>query len=536
MKSPLHILHLEDDPGDATLVRSILEAEGVTCATTCVQNHDDFVAALQRGGTDIIFSDSALPSFDGMAALNIAWKQYPDIPFIFVSGTLGEELAVDSLKSGATDYVLKRQLSRLVPAVRRAMHEVEARDEHKQLENQFIQAQKMEVIGNLAGGVAHDFNNMLGVIMGYCEIIMTKLPAENPVREHVEQIQHAAERAVGLTRQLLVFSRKQTVQPVVLDLNATLGSLDKMLRQLIDENIDLHIVAGKELGRINADSGYIGQVLMNLVVNARDAMPNGGELTIETSNVMLDESYAGIHTGVIPGNYVMLDVSDTGAGMTDEVKAHLFEAFFTTKPSGKGTGLGLATCQTVVKQSGGHIGVYSEIGKGTTFKIYFPRVDQPLDAAADPLQTGPLPRGTETLLVVEDEPSVRQLARGVLETQGYEVLSASNGQDALRVARGHKGSPIRLVVTDVIMPQMGGKVMAEWLKTTYPDLKVLFTSGYTGDTIAHHGVLDAGVEFLPKPYTPAILARKVREVLDNRIASHHQEKKRGNPDASIKAT
>jgi CheY-like chemotaxis protein len=265
-------------------------------------------------------------------------------------------------------------------------------------------------------------------------------------------------------------------------------------------------------------------------------MPNGGELTIETSNVMLDESYAGIHTGVIPGNYVMLDVSGTGAGMTDEVKAHLFEAFFTTKPSGKGTGLGLATCQTVVKQSGGHIGVYSEIGKGTTFKIYFPRVDQPLDAAADPLQTGPLPRGTETLLVVEDEPSVRQLARGVLETQGYEVLSASNGQDALRVAHGHKGSPIRLVVTDVIMPQMGGKVMAEWLKTTYPDLKVLFTSGYTGDTIAHHGVLDAGVEFLPKPYTPAILARKVREVLDNRIASHHQEKKRGNPDASIKAT
>jgi CheY-like chemotaxis protein len=253
---------------------------------------------------------------------------------------------------------------------------------------------------------------------------------------------------------------------------------------------------------------------MNLVVNARDAMPNGGKLTIATNNVTLDENYARTHTGAIPGDYVMLSVSDTGTGMTDEVKARLFEAFFTTKPKGKGTGLGLATCQTIVQQSGGHIGVYSEIGKGTTFKIYFPRVEQPLDDAARTVQTGPLPRGTETLLVVEDEPSVRHLTRGVLETQGYEVLSASNGQDALHVAREHKGSPIRLVVTDVIMPLMGGEVMAEWLKTTYPDLKILFTSGYTDDAITHHGVLDAGVEFLAKPYTPAILARKVRELLD----------------------
>ena len=221
----------------------------------------------------------------------------------------------------------------------------------------------------------------------------------------------------------------------------------------------------------------------------------------------------------MPGDYVMLSVSDTGTGMTDEVKAHLFEAFFTTKPMGKGTGLGLATCQTIVQQSGGHIDVHSELGKGTTFKIYFPRVEQPLDVAAKPIQTGPLPRGTETLLVVEDEPSVRHLARGVLEAQGYEVLSASNGQDALHVAREHKGPPIRLVVTDVIMPLMGGKVMAEWLKTTYPDLKILFTSGYTDDAIAQHGVLEPGVEFLPKPYTPATLARKVREMLDNETES-----------------
>jgi two-component system, cell cycle sensor histidine kinase and response regulator CckA len=256
-------------------------------------------------------------------------------------------------------------------------------------------------------------------------------------------------------------------------------------------------------------------VLMNLVVNARDAMPNGGKLSIATYNLTLDENYAHAHMGVTPGNYVMLSVSDTGTGMTSEVKAHMFEAFFTTKPAGKGTGLGLATCQTIVRQSCGHLDVYSEVGKGSTFKIYFPQVAQPLDVVASPIQTGPLPRGTETLLVVEDDSSVRHLARGVLKNQGYEVLSASNGQDALHVARAHKGSPLRLVVTDVIMPLMNGRVMAEWLKTTYPGLKILFTSGYTDDAIAQHGVLEPGVAFLPKPYTPAVLARKVRAMLDN---------------------
>jgi two-component system, cell cycle sensor histidine kinase and response regulator CckA len=282
----------------------------------------------------------------------------------------------------------------------------------------------------------------------------------------------------------------------------------------MDENIEMKIVPGEEIGRVKTDSGYVGQVLMNLAVNARDAMPDGGRLTIATSNVTLDESYVATHHDAIPGDYVMLSVSDTGTGMTEEVKAHMFEAFFTTKPLGKGTGLGLATCQTIVQQSGGHIGIYSELGRGTTFKIYFPRVAEPLDAAARLAQAGPLPCGTETLLVVEDDPSVRHLACGVLETQGYDVLSASNGEEALRVARDHEGAPIRLVVTDVIMPLMGGKAMADGLKTSYPDLKTLFTSGYPDEAIAHHGVLDADVEFLPKPYTPATLAHKVRDVLD----------------------
>jgi CheY-like chemotaxis protein len=243
-------------------------------------------------------------------------------------------------------------------------------------------------------------------------------------------------------------------------------------------------------------------------------MPNGGRLTIATRNATLDENYAQTHPGVVPGDYVMLTVSDTGVGMTDEVKAHLFKAFFTTKPKGKGTGLGLATCLTVVKLSGGHITAYSELGKGTTFKVYFPRVDQPLDTAIRAEQAGPLPRGTETLLVVEDDTAVCLLAKNVLENQGYTVLRAMNGQDALRVAREHKGSPIRLVITDVIMPQMGGKVMAEWLKSRFPDLRILFTSGYTDDAIVNHGVLEPGVAFLAKPYSPATLARKVREILD----------------------
>jgi len=479
-----------------------------------VQDRDEFVAALARGDIDLILSDFTLPAFDGMSAIATARAISPDLPIILVSGSMGEERAIDSLKSGATDYVLKEHLVRLAPAVRRAMQEVEERAERRRLEAQVIEAQKMEVVGQLASGVAHDFNNILAVIIGYSDLLTSDLAPDSPLRKYIEEIRHASERAAGLTRQLLVFGRKQTVIPVVLDLNDVVNDMDKMLRRLIDANIEMKIVPGKKLGRVKADSGYLGQVLMNLVVNARDAMPNGGKLTIATHNVKLDENYARTQVGAIPGDYVMLSVSDTGTGMTDEVKALLFEAFFTTKPLGKGTGLGLATCQTIVQQSGGHIGVYSEVGKGSTFKIYFPRVAQPLDVSDRPIRSGPLPRGTETLLIVEDEPSVRHLARSVLDNLGYEVLSASNGQDALNVAREHKGSPIRLVVTDVVMPLMGGKVMAEWLKATYPDLKILFTSGYTDDAIAHHGVLDAGVEFLPKPYTPATLARKVRQLLD----------------------
>jgi two-component system cell cycle sensor histidine kinase/response regulator CckA len=514
MKTPLNILHLEDDPNDAALVVSTLAAGGIACRTTCVQNSEEFMAALEAGDIDLVLSDFSLPTFDGLSALKMARHQVPDLPVILVSGTLGEEQAVDSLKSGATDYVLKEGLVRLVPAVRRAMHDVEERTQRRLVEAQFIEAQKMEVVGQLAGGVAHDFNNVLAVIMGYSELIVHDLPPDDPLQKYVEEIRIASERACGLTRQLLVFSRKQTVEAVVLDLNHVVGDMTKMLERLIDEKIEMRFIYGQELGQIRADSGYVWQVLMNLVVNARDAMPEGGKLIVETGCVTVE---AGEYTDIAPGDYVTLSVSDTGTGMTGEVKAKMFDPFFTTKTTGKGTGLGLATCKTIVQQCGGFIIVSSDLGLGATFKIYFPQIDSsPVVVRPKAVQPMPLPRGVETLLVVEDEPALRHLSRGGLEALGYKVLTASNGQKGLRVFREHQGPPpISLVVTDVMMPQMGGKVMVEWLKTKHPNLKILFVSGYADDAFAADTVHGPGIAFLPKPYTSARLAGKIRELLDS---------------------
>jgi signal transduction histidine kinase len=514
MKTLLKILHLEDHPDDTALVQSALKTAGITCATTCVQSRADFVAALEGGDIDLVLSDHSLPGFDGLAATELMRARWPEIPVILVSGMMGEEQAIDALKNGATDYVLKDRLVRLAPAVRRAMQEVESRADRRQLQAQFIEAQKMEVIGQLAAGIAHDFNNILGVISGNLDLITFELAEDSPLREYAEEIRHASERAAGLTRQLLIFSRKETIEPVVLDLNEVVQKMDKMLRRVIGEVIVLTLVPGGQLGRVKADAGYVGQVVLNLVVNARDAMPHGGRLTLSTENVLLEANAT--RASAVAGEYVMLQVSDTGQGMTAEVKRRLFEPFFTTKAASKGTGLGLATCHNIVQQCGGFIEVQSEPGQGTTFKIYFPRIDQPLTVAAAPAPTGPLPRGTERLLLVEDDQSLRIMARRILQAQGYELLTAANGLEALQVVNQHQGPPIRLVVTDVVMPQMGGLAMAEWLKATDPELKILFTSGYTDEAIAKHGVLDAGMAFLPKPYTPAMLAGKVRAMLAGR--------------------
>jgi two-component system, cell cycle sensor histidine kinase and response regulator CckA len=515
MTKRLKVLIVEDSPADAELLVRELRRAAYEPEWERVDTEDAYLARL-KDDVQIIVSDFEMPQFSGLHALNLL-KLRPelDIPFIIVSGTIGEEMAVAAMRQGASDYLLKDRMIRLGSAVQRVLKEVEDRAERKRLELQFIEAQKMEVIGQLAGGVAHDFNNVLAVIMGYSELIMQDIDAAHPAQKYIDEVRHAARRAAGLTQQLLIFSRKQTVQAVELDLNEVVRSMEKMLRQLINENVDMMVEFDEDAGLIKADSGYVGQVLMNLVVNARDAMLNGGKIFIETKAVTVEKKSMGDDRGMPPGNYIMLMVSDTGMGMSDDVKAHLFEAFFTTKAAGKGTGLGLVTCQTIIRQTGGYIDFSSEVGKGTTFRIYFPRIENSALVLADMVQrAGAVRSGTETLLVVEDEPALRHLAQGILKSHGYQVLTAPNGQDALRVTREHRGKPIQLVITDVIMPRMGGKVMADWLKISYPDLKVLFTSGYTEDAISYHGVLEKGIEFLPKPYTPDSVARKVRDLLD----------------------
>ncbi|MEW6543394.1 MAG: response regulator [Nitrospirota bacterium] len=637
MASPLHILHVEDNPSDAALVQGMLEAEGLTLDVARVESRETFLSALEENSFDLIFCDFTLPSFDGKSALALARQRYPDIPFIFISGTIGEEAAIEALKAGATDYVLKTRLARLVPVVRRAVHEAKerherkkaeetqrrllaileattdfvgtadrdgrplyvnqagrkllgigegedisgtvisdyhpdwakqlvmaeglptalragvwsgetalltrdgrevpvsqvilshrnaageveyystiARDisEHKRLEEQLRQSQKMEAVGRLAGGVAHDFNNLLMVIKGYSELLLTRTDLDVQLRKEVEEIGKAGERAAALTRQLLAFSRKQVLQPAILDLKVVLANMDNLLRRVIGEDIILKTVSDPVLGRVKADPGQIEQVIMNLATNARDAMPQGGHLTVELRNVELDETYAQTHIGATPGRYVMLAVSDTGCGMDAATRARIFEPFFTTKEPGKGTGLGLATVYGIVKQSAGHVWVYSEPGRGTTFKVYLPRTEETAVSSATEAAGVAPPLGTETILLVEDDERVRQLVGDMLKQYGYTVLIAQDGKEALRIAQEHKGV-LHLLVTDVVMPGMSGRILAGRIALLRPEeVKVIYMSGYTDDAIVHHGVLDADVVFLQKPFSPETLGRKIREVLD----------------------
>ncbi len=641
----VRVLHLEDDPWDVDLVREALLADGLAYEVTSVATREEFARALERGGVDVVLSDFAIPAFDGLSALALVRGRAPYLPFILVSGTLGEEAAIESVRAGATDYVLKHRLSRLGPAVRRALAEAgerrrraEAEDalekerqflravlesvgagivacdaegtvtlfnratrefyglpeeplpserwaehydlylpdgrtpmrkedvplfralqgervddaemmivpkqgaprtllasgqpivdgagrklgavvamhditERKQLEQQLFQAQKMEAVGRLAGGVAHDFNNLLGVILGYAEMLLAGLGPEDPLRAKLRAIKDAAGMAASLTRQLLAFSRKQIVEPRVLHLNVLLGEMNKMLRRLIGEDIALETSLAPGLGRIKADPGQVEQIVMNLAVNARDAMPQGGRLTIETADVDLGEGHAQTHAVAAPGPYVQLAVSDTGVGMTPDVRARIFEPFFTTKEEGKGTGLGLATVYGIVKQSGGHIQVTSEPGRGTTFRIRFPRVEQPAENARSP-EPDTSPLGTETVLVVEDEDTVRDLLEESLREYGYRVITAANAAEAEEAGRRHEG-PIHLLMTDLVLPGASGRVAAERLSQLRPELKVLYMSGYTDDAILRHGVIERGMAFLQKPFALTALARKVREVLDS---------------------
>ncbi len=385
--------------------------------------------------------------------------------------------------------------------------------ERKHLEQQFRHAQKMEAVGRLAGGVAHDFNNLLTAIIGYSQLALGRLHQEDPMRKEIEEIERAGQRAAGLTSQLLAFSRRQVLQPQVLDLNAIVSDLGKMLERLIGEDVELATRLGKDIGFVKADRGQVEQIIMNLVVNSRDAMLDGGKLTIETFNADLDESYTFEHIDARPGHHVVLAISDNGCGMDKETQSSIFEPFYTTKEQGKGTGLGLSTVYGIVKQSGGHIGLYSEAGEGTTFKVYLPRFEESGDKRVPRASEIESLKGSETVLLVEDENSVRQLARRVLEINGYVVLEAARSDEAWQIYQSHQGS-IHLMLTDIVMPGTSGRELAQRMAAVQPEMKVLYMSGYTDDAIVQHGVLSANTPFLQKPFAPETLARKVREVLD----------------------
>jgi len=520
VKTPLRLLQLEDDTVDADLITATLTEGGIPCQSQIVETRQAFVAALKEGRMDLILADYSIPGFDGMTALTLARQHCPDVPFLFVSATIGEELAIDAMHQGATDYVLKQRLGRLVPSVQRALRELDDRNERKraeealrQSEKQFRQSQKMEAVGRLAGGIAHDFNNLLTVIMGYSQVLLTELGPQHPLRGKIDETLKAGERAATLIRQLLTFSSKQSLDPKILSLNTAVTSLESLLRRLIGEDIQLVSKLDPTNGRLRADQAQLEQVLVNLVVNARDAMPKGGTLTIETAQVELTRSPVYHLAPLMPGLYVRLAVSDTGCGMDRNTQSHIFEPFFTTKGEGKGSGLGLSTVFGIVTQCGGAIDVTSRVGQGTRFDLYFPSVESDILTTAPTQPMGQPQRGTETILLVEDDPSVRTLVRDELRKLGYRVLEAKNGVEACLLATQQTGL-VQLLLTDVVMPGMGGRELAQHLSVIKPDLRTLFISGYMDDVGVMAGQEEGTSSFLQKPFTPEVLARAVRNLLD----------------------
>jgi two-component system, cell cycle sensor histidine kinase and response regulator CckA len=515
----IRILYVEDNPIDVELIRQNLRRGGIDVELVVVDGTRECEAMLEREKFDLVISDFNLPRGDGLEVLAAVRKKVPEMPFILVSGSLGEEMAIEALKQGATDYILKDRLSRIPVAVRRAIEDARGRARARELEAQLIQAQKMEAIGRLAGGVAHDFNNMLTVINGYSELLLGQMAPDDSRRRDLEEIFNAGKRAAGLTRQLLAFSRRQILQPTTLDLNAILQGLERMLSRLIGEDIKLQLRLAPGLHPVNADAGQIEQVIVNLVVNARDAMPQGGKIILETVNADLDAAFVEAQPDLHPGPHALLLVSDTGTGIAPEVKAHLFEPFFTTKERGKGTGLGLSTVLGIVQQCGGSIRVSSELGWGTTFRVYLPRADRSLEPVPPPSAAGDLSQGKETVLIAEDMETVRRLTRVVLESAGYTVLLAKDGTEALSIAEDRE-EKIHLLLTDMVMKTMSGPELAGLLRRSHPETRILFMSGYTDRALEEMERDSPGAAFIQKPFSVDGLRRRVREVLDLAAGSH----------------
>ena len=510
MSATLRVLILEDSENDSRLLVHKLGREGgYKVSFERVESLNALKAALNKQAWDILISDHSMPKFSAIQALEELRERGLDIPVIILSGTIEPLAAVAAMKAGASDYIMKSDMTRLLPAIERELRGAQSRHEKRLTENKLQQAQKMESIGRLAGGVAHDFNNLLTAIGGYCFFLLTSIDAQDPRHADVLEIKKAGERATALTRQLLAFSRQQVFELKVLDLNCVMIDIEKIIRRVIGANIDLVFAPAKDLGRVRADAGQLEQVLINLCVNAKDAMPEGGKITIETSNADAGEN--GIRG--MPGRYVMLTVGDSGSGMDAEVQAHMFEPFFTTKEQGKGTGLGLATVYGIVEQSRGSIQVQSEVGRGTTFKIFLPRVEEKLDEAKVDPAVPVSKRGSEVVLLVEDDDMVRKFVQRVLVENGYIVMATRDPREAISICEKHNG-PIQLLLTDIIMPQINGYKLAERLELFKPGMKVIFMSGYTPETVSKKNLAAHGAPFLQKPMSPGALIRKIREVLD----------------------
>jgi two-component system, cell cycle sensor histidine kinase and response regulator CckA len=508
----LRLLLLEDQEDDALLLLHELERIGYEVTWERVQSGEAMLSALAKRQWDTIISDFSMPQFSARDALTLCREQGIELPFIIVSGTIDEETAVESLHLGAEDFITKGRLARLGPAIERGLRVYQERQARRTAETRLRQAQKMEAVGQLAGGVAHDFNNLLGVIQGYGELLLKTFAPDDPRRGRLEQILQASTRGASLTRQLLTFSRQQPLEARRLDLNSVVSAMEPLLRRLIGENIEIVAVSDERLHHVLADPIQLEQVLMNLAINARDAMSGFGRLTIETTNVEADETFVLSYPDMKPGQYAMLAVSDTGHGMDAQTLAHVFEPFFTTKERGKGTGLGLATVYGVVRQSGGHVVLYSEPGRGTTVKVYLPRTEQvgamPAAPSAEAAGTG-----WETVVLVEDDASLRAAIRDLLHEGGYNVIDSPSPEATLAAAEAYAG-PIHLLLTDLVMPRMSGRDAAAQIEAIRPGVKVLYMSGYADAAAAHNGDLPQPHAFLQKPFSLDVLLRKVREVLD----------------------